>query len=210
MIDPIFSDGFESGDLSAWSSSVIDGGDLSVGASAALTGTNGLQAVLDDNNPIYVVNDTPNAELRYRARFYFDPNSIAMADRDAFYLLYGYSGASTATLRVEFRNFKGTYQLRAALRNDGNGWTSTGWTGVSDASHVIELDWRAATGLDLLDGSLALWIDGTQVANLTGIDNDTRRIDQIQFGAVSEIDNATRGTLYFDAFESRRQSYIGP
>jgi hypothetical protein len=45
---------------------------------------------------------------------------------------------------------------------------------------------------------------------LTAIDNDTRRIDSIQFGAVSEIDAGTRGTIYFDAFESRRQSYIGP
>jgi len=210
VVDPIFSDGFESGNLSAWSSSVINGGDLSVSSSAALTGSNGLQAVINDNNAIYVANDTPNAEPRYRARFYFDPNSIVMADRDAFYLLYGYSGTSTAILRVELRMFKGSYQLRAALRNDGNGWTSSGWTNASDAPQVIELDWRAATGLDLLDGSLALWLDGTQVANITAIDNDTRRIDQIQFGAVSEIDTGTRGTLYFDAFESRRQSYIGP
>jgi hypothetical protein len=29
-------------------------------------------------------------------------------------------------------------------------------------------------------------------------------------GAVAGIDAGTRGTYYFDAFESRRQNYIGP
>jgi hypothetical protein len=175
-----------------------------------LNGNNGLQAVINDNNAIYVVDNTPNAEPRYRARFYLDPNSIVMTDRDAFYFLYGYSGTSTGMLRVEFRIFKGTYQLRAALRNDGNSWASSSWADITDAPHSIEFDWQAATVAGANNGSLTIWIDGIQNASLTGIDNDTRRIDQIQFGAVSGIDAGTRGTLYFDAFESRRQSYIGP
>jgi hypothetical protein len=45
---------------------------------------------------------------------------------------------------------------------------------------------------------------------LSGIANDIRRIDSIQMGAVAEIDAGTRGTYYFDAFESRRATYIGP
>jgi hypothetical protein len=28
-------------------------------------------------------------------------------------------------------------------------------------------------------------------------------------GAISGLDSGTRGTYYFDAFESRRQTYIG-
>ena len=35
-----------------------------------------MQAVIDDTNTIYLTSDHPNAEPRYRARFYFDPNSI--------------------------------------------------------------------------------------------------------------------------------------
>ena len=46
-------------------------------------------------------------------------------------------------------------------------------------------------------------------ANLTGIDNDTRRIDRLRLGATADLDNGTSGTYYFDAFESRRTSYIG-
>ena len=210
IIDPIFSDGFETSDFSAWSSSVTDSGDLSVGSASALLGNYGLQVVIDDNNPIYLTDDTPGAEPRYRARFYFDPNSIAMADKDAFVLFYGYGNNAVMVLRLEFRVFKGNYQLRAALRNDGNGWTSSSWTNVGDMPHFVELDWNAATGIGANNGSLTLWIDGVQSAFLSAIDNDTRRIDSIQIGAVADLDASTRGTYYVDAFESRRLSYIGP
>lgn len=169
-----------------------------------------MQALIDDNNSIYITDDSPNSETRYRARFYFDPNSISMANNDAHYLFYGYSGGSAIVTRVEFRYNKGNYQLRAALRNDSSGWTNSSWFTLSDVSHFIEIDWRASTGSGANNGGLTLWIDGTQRANLTGVDNDTRRIDRVQLGAVSGIDNGTRGTYFFDQFESRRQTYIGP
>ena len=210
VVDPIFSDGFESGSFSAWSSAVTDGSDLSVSPAAALNGSSGLQVVINDNNSIYVTDNTPNLEPRYRTRFYFDPNSIGMADRDSHYLLYGDTDTATPVLRVEFRYSKGNYQLRAAARNDSNGWTNSAWTNIGDAPHSLELDWRAASIAGASDGSLAFWIDGVQVANLSGIANGTRRIDIVQIGAVAEIDAGTRGTYYFDAFESRRASYIGP
>jgi hypothetical protein len=165
--------------------------------------------VINDNNSIYMTDNTPNAEPRYRTRFYFDLNSIVMADRDAHYLLYGFTGA-TPVLRLELRSSKGNYQLRAAARNDSNGWANGPWTNIGDAPHLIELDWRAASIAGASDGGLTFWIDGVQVANLSSIANGTRRIDSVQIGAVAEIDAGTRGTYYFDAFESRRVSYIGP
>jgi hypothetical protein len=78
------------------------------------------------------------------------------------------------------------------------------------APHSIELDWRAATGAGANNGGLTLWIDGSQKADITGIDNDTRRIDRVQWGATTGLDTGTRGAYYFDVFESRRQTYIGP
>jgi hypothetical protein len=206
----IFADGFESGDLFAWTSSTTDLGDLGVSGAATLVGSKGLQALIDDNTAIYVTDDTPTAEPRYRARFYFDPNSIPMASGDTHDIFYGYSGTSTDVLRVRFRFRNGNYQLRAALRNDRSTWTNTGWYTISDAPRAIELDWQAATAAGANNGGLTLWIGGVQQANLTGVDNDTRRIDRVGLGAVTGIDTGTRGTYYFDAFESRRQTYIGP
>ncbi|HSL29655.1 MAG TPA: hypothetical protein VK900_10680, partial [Anaerolineales bacterium] len=60
------------------------------------------------------------------------------------------------------------------------------------------------------NGGLTIWIDESPRSSLTTIDNDTRRIDRVRLGAVAGIDDGTRGTYYFDAFESRRATYIGP
>ena len=208
--DLIFADSFESGNLSAWSSSTTDGGDLGVSSTSALVGTRGLQAVIDDNNPVYMTDDRPNAEPRYRARFYFDPNSISMTNGDMFFIFNGLESTSTAVTRVDFRRESGIYQLRARILDDASNWIDSNWFTISDASHFIELDWQAATSAGANNGSLTFWIDGVQQANLSGVNNDSWRIDRVRLGAVSGVDSGTRGTYYLDAFESRRQSYIGP
>jgi hypothetical protein len=181
-----------------------------VSATAALIGSQGMQAVIDDIANIYVTDDSPTAEPRYRARFYFDPNSITMASGNAHFIFNGFMGTSTAVLRMEFRYFSGAYQVRGKLIDDGSTWMNSNWFTISDAPHFIEVDWRAATGVGANNGGLTLWIDGGQQADLTGIDNDTRRIDRARLGAITGIDTGTSGTYYFDAFESRRQTFIGP
>jgi hypothetical protein len=90
IADVIFANGFESGNLTGWTSSATDNGNLGVSATAALVGSNGLQALINDNNSLYVADDTPITEARYRARFYYDPNSITMASGNAHYIFYGY------------------------------------------------------------------------------------------------------------------------
>jgi len=208
--DLIFTDGLESGNLSAWTANTNDSGDLSANPSAALIGTYGLQAVIDDTNTIYVTDDAPNAEPRYRARFYFDPNSITMASNDAHFIFKGFASTATDVFQIELRNASGLYQIRAKVLNDGSAFVVTNWFTISDASHFIEMDWRAASGVGANNGGLTLWIDGLQQANLTGIDNDSWRVDRARLGALAGMDVGTSGTYYFDAFESRRQSYIGP
>lgn len=209
--DVIFADGFEGGDLAAWTSSVIDGGDLSVSPGAALVDSQGLQAVIDDNTSVVVIDDSPAAETRYRTRFYFDPNSIPMAIGNAHLLFQGFSDGGTAQiLQLELRYQSTGYEIRALLLNDAKVWISTSWFPLSDAPHALELDWRAATAVGANNGGLTFWIDGVQQADLTGVDNDTRRLNQVRLGAASGIDTETRGTYFFDAFESRRSSYIGP
>lgn len=207
--DLIFADGFETGSLVNWSSKVVDGGDLSVSPTAALVGSSGMQALLDDITSIYVTDEWPDAEVSYRARFYFDPNSITMANNNSHYIFYGYhvtSGSSPGVLRIEFRFSSGSYQLRAATLNDSGSWINTAWFSITDAPHSVELYWRAAAN----NGGLTLWIDGVQTADVIGIDNDTRTVGRIKLGAVSGVDSGTQGTYYFDAFEGRRLTYIGP
>lgn len=87
---------------------------------------------------------------------------------------------------------------------------NTAWFTLGDQPHSIELDWQAASAAGANNGQATLWVDGVQVGSVTGVDNDTRRMEQASLGPVSGIDTGTQGTMYFDAFESRRQTPIGP
>jgi hypothetical protein len=200
----IFKDNFESHNLSAWSSKRGDGGDLRVTRPAAWTGSFGLQAIIDDRNPIFAIDKSPAGESFYRARFYFDPNSIKMASGNNHFIFMGYKGNSMPVLRVQFRFWKGKYQLRVALRDDHSTWKNSKWVTIKDAYQLIRLTWQASAGPGKNNGRLRLWVNGALKANLNKVDNDTRRIDTVRLGAISGIDNSTRGRYYFDAFGSWR------
>jgi hypothetical protein len=205
--DGIFADGFESGSLSAWSASRIDGGDLSASAAAALAGNNGLQVTVDDTIAIYVTDELPNAEMHYRARFYLHPNSISTDGQD-FYIFTGYDTSSV--FQVQLRFSTGNYQIRLRQQNDSNATTSTAWININNALNVIEIEWWAASAAGANNGGINLWIDGNLSGSLSGLDNDIRRIEYVRLGAVSGLNAGTLGTYYLDSFESRRQTYIGP
>jgi len=207
--DLIFSDGFESSNLSAWSASSTNGGNLLTSTSSALVGSYGVEARIVSNTAMYLTDTTPGAEGQYRARFYFDPNSITMSNNNAHYILIGYYGASTQTVRIEFRYSSSSYQIRAHVRTDSGTYQTTSWFTISNAPHYIEFNWLASTAYGANNGDLSLWIDGVSRQSLTGVDNDTQRIDMARLGPISGIDSGTRGTYYFDEFQSNRVNYIG-
>jgi hypothetical protein len=208
--DLIFADNFEAGNALSWTGSSTDNGDLVVNAASALVGTNGLQSVVNDANSLYVADDRPSTEPRLRARFHFDPNSITMGSGEAFNIFNGFTGTNIAVMRVEFGRSSGPYVIRGSVLNDGGTWVSTSWSTLSDAPHSIEIDWQAATSGGANNGGITLWVDGTQQTPLSGVDNDTRRVDRVRLGAVTGVDAGTSGTFFLDAYESRRLTYIGP
>ena len=208
--DLIFSDSFESGDFTAWSASKTGSGDLSVSAAAAMQGAQGMQALINDTGTMYVTDEIPNAEPHYRARFYFDPNSISMASGDAHSIFNAYMGSWKSVGRVELQSFGGVYRLRERVLNDDGSWTNTPWFEISDGPHPVEVDWRAASTAGANNGGISLWIDGVEQADLFSVDNDSQRVDRVRLGAVTGLDSGTSGTYYFDDFVSDRLNHIGP
>ncbi|MCC6456680.1 MAG: hypothetical protein IT328_17125 [Caldilineaceae bacterium] len=205
--DLIFANGFDTGNLAAWTASVTDGNDLSAIPAARLFGSHGLGATVDDNNAIYVTDDTPAAEKRYRARFYFDPNSIRMSEGDTHFIFQGYS-QNSAAFGVEFHYLEGKYRLRSAARSDNGTWRYGAWYVISDEARHVEIDWKAAS-VGGNNGYLTLWIENGKRDSIANLQNGTYQVDQVRLGAVADIDTGTRGQYYFDAFESRKETYIG-
>jgi hypothetical protein len=212
--DLIFADGFESGDVAAWSSAEAGGGDLSASPASAMAGTaTGLEAVVNDTGGLYVRDDSPGGEGRYRARFYFDPNGFDPGEaqghrRTRIFIAFDDSPVKRH-IAVVLRRLSGQYALQARVRVDDNSQVDTGFFDVTDAPHFVELDWRQATDAVSNDGSFEMSIDGVSVSALAGLSNSLRSVDLARLGPQS-LKGGAAGTLYLDEFESRRLRTIGP
>jgi len=192
----LFADGFESGDLTAWSSNENDGGDLSAAEAAALHGTYGLSALIDDTTVIYVEDATPDSPTRYRCRFYFDPNTVDLNDWHSVTILrIGW----TAT--VDLIHGEGTdFLIKAGLENDAAEFSYTSEYAITDEPHCIEVDWKQSSGAD--DGYISLWIDGVLKETKGSIDNDTKSLTFARLGVPGGLEAGDNGTMYFDDFAS--------
>jgi len=210
--DLIFQDGFESGAVSAWSSSFTDGTDLSVSGAAAMAATGfGLAATVNDLNGIYVQDDTPSSEGRYRARFYFDPAGFDPGEANAHFrtrIFIAFDGATQRVITLVLKRQGGAYSVEGRVRlNDGTR-ADTGFFPIADGPHFFEFDWRRSSAPVANNGAFTLWIDDTPMSTLTGLDNDLSPVELVRMGAFS-IKTGAAGTMFFDQFESRRQAFIG-
>jgi hypothetical protein len=212
--DLIFQDDFESGALALWSAANADGFDLDASGPAALAGTDvGLQAFVDDTSALFVQDDTPNAENRYRARFYLDPNGFdpgESVNKRRVRVFIAFNGSSQRLVTLVLRRLTGAYSLMARVRHDDGSRSDTPFFSVTDAPHVVEFDWRRATAPGANNGSLALYLDDVPVATLTGLDNDASPVEFARLGVMTVKTAAASGTVHLDQFESRRLNYIGP
>jgi hypothetical protein len=224
--DVLFVDAFETRDLSSWSASATDGGDLQVTHEARMGGSPspipssgghgagyGLQATVDDQANLLVQDNTPNAEPRYRARFYLDPNGFdpgeAIGRRRQLVFLALSEAPLKRLVMILLRRIDGQYAIGVQVLRDDDTLAKPSFFPVSDGPHAIEFDWQRATAPGANDGRFDLWVDGTPAIAVTGLDNDQRSVDLVRMGALS-VKAGASGTLFFDEFVSRRLAYIGP
>jgi hypothetical protein len=211
--DLIFRDGVASGDFSAWSSARTDGGDLSVAASAGMAGTAlGIRAIMDDRAPLYVQDDSPENEPRYRARFYFDaagfvPRTPLRASRLPIFGAFG--GPTERLVGILLRVRDGRYAISAQVRQPGRLAARTPFIPITAGPHAVEFDWRRSSDAAAADGAFELWIDGVLVATLDGLRTGATGVNFARLGALN-VKVPASGSLAWDEFESRRESYIGP
>jgi hypothetical protein len=212
--DPIFADGLESGGLAAWSAASTDGGDLSVTPGAALNSSGqGLQAVVDDTNGLFVEDRLPDDENLYRARFFFDTNTFdpgeALNHRRTRLFIAFEESPNRRLVAIVLRRIGGVYALQGRTRLDDDTQYDTGFTTITPGEHWVEFAWRRASGPDANDGAFELRIDGTAVHATASLDNSLSGVDFVRLGALS-VKVGASGTLYFDEFVSRRLRSIGP
>ena len=213
-VDLIFADGFESGSLAAWSRNAVDGGDLRASSAAALASTAmGADGLIDDQTALYVQDDRPGDESRYRARFYVDPSRFDPGEHTAAFRTRVFLAFDEAPQRrlvaIVLRRMSGQYGLMGTTRLDDGTQVDAGFFPITAGPHAVEFDWRRSSAPGVNNGLFQLWIDGVLVASLPNLDNDSSGVDFVRLGALS-IKQGASGNLYWDEFVSRRKTYIGP
>ena len=145
VVDKIFSDGFESGNLGQWSSAVTDGGRLSVSGQAAMGGTFGMQALINSTKSIYVVDTSPAGEATYHARFYFSPNTVSLPRSKPQDLFVGRTSSGAVIFRLQLQYTSGSYQVRGVTLTGSGKTLTTSWYTISNSAHAVEISWQAAS-----------------------------------------------------------------
>jgi Matrixin len=212
--DPIFSDGFESGDLSAWSGSRDVSGQLGTEYGNAVEGERALRIALGAGAASYVVDRSPTAETRYRARFYLDATSYVPPTPTArvhILKVYSKTGSTRVVATLSLRVAAGGPEIQARVRRDDgrNAATSFVPLPLDAGAHAIEIDWRRSSAPGADDGRFEMWVDGASTAVLDRLDNDLYLVEHARLGVMG-ASTAASGTLRLDDFVSRRWSYIGP
>lgn len=203
----------EGGDLSGYDSTVVDGGDLSVSAAAALGGSYGLQCVIDDTTAIYgqkSLGTWPGSAVSMRLRFYIHPNGLTMANGDQFFVC---NPSGTFPFTIYLRYSAGNYQAHFEYYADGGGFVDSHNTNITNAKHYIELLVRRAASAVSGDGSVQCWVDRSLEDTQSGIDNYDffNGMGALRLGAPGSIDAGTSGIFYLDEFVVRNDdTEIGP
>jgi len=211
---PIFASDFSGGDgISRWSSASTDGGNLWLDGPSPINATQSLRADVNDQNPLFVQDGTPLDENQYRMRFRldtgdFDPGTIAGHFRARIFI-----GFQEAPLRrlfaVVLKYQNGQYSLIGrSRRDDGSQADIPAPVPIVAGTHEVEIQWVTASGPAAGDGFFGLWVDGTLLGEVDGLQSYASALDFVRLGAMN-LKAGAAGTLWFDDFDSQRTQSIG-
>ncbi|MEE8525643.1 MAG: SdrD B-like domain-containing protein, partial [Thermoanaerobaculia bacterium] len=187
---PIFEDGFESGDTSAWS--------LTVGAAAPI------QVVLGDPEREYTVLErVPGNHRELAARMQLDLSSLVIGEAERHPIVVAASRRGKASFELEMKRLGGFFWLRLRVAQDDGSWLVSDWSRLNGPEPRLELRWWTSKSAGGTDGGASLWIDDSLAVEVLGADNYSRRSAWLRFVSTDAVGPKTRGSYAFDKIEWR-------
>ena len=196
-------DGFDNGALDpAWVP--YNAANLSVQAGAVLAGKLGLDIHLADlaGGSGGQLQLPVAGRSRHGLRFRFDPNTPEFQTGATLNLTLGFQAPSAPRpfLALLKRNAAGSLVVQFQSRNDAGVIKSTA-VAITDAPHVLEIDWRRSETTYVPTGYLRAWIDGVLVAEHLNLDNDELYLSEIRIGALGTA-GMVKGRVFVDQIEA--------
>lgn len=203
----LFDIGAETGDLTEFSATTTDGGDLSVTEAAALAGSSyGLAYLVDDTTSLDAQIEFTHTTDYFRLRLYLDPNSLTMANTDDLLFLAVLNTNPTSKIKANLKYTTAAgYAVYIAFNDDAEADTTTSDYVITDAAHSIEINAQKASSAVASDATCAVYIDGALKETISSIDLFDEWFDKgdgacnARFRA-HQLDVGTSGTFYMDEF----------
>lgn len=218
---------FEDGQASDWETEGSAGSVIKTSAPGSwawaidvdsLVDANGIDdTVLIDSSP---GDQAPNGQIMAgrdtatTALLRVDFKHLNLGEGDSIRLLRG-SGSVNLNgglhLSLVMHRLNGLYRVRVTVREDdaenGQGVTfkTTPWYVLGGASlHDFAVQWRASSADGADDGEVRLWVDGQFAGENLNVDNDSKVMETLAFGAHRSIlsNSGSLGTIYFDDLAS--------
>jgi len=188
----IFSDGFESGDLSAWSGNTTSGGgSIDASSTYAKNGTYSAKAteINDAGDKAWAYTAVTGATAYYGCGWVYLDSLTGQTYHSAGIGLGGESGQNLMFTVTNGSNWGIRYYADSSWQNS---WSSI--TVSADTWYWVVVYFYTHS----LDGELKLWIDDVSAVNVTEVDNnDNGDVHQLQVGAFY-ADYGSQPDVYID------------
>lgn len=193
----LFADDFTGG-LNRWTHQAAVGGSLAVSAEAGIVSGLGLSVeVLPAATYVFVQDGATEAGTDLSVSFWLNETQLELAEGSVHSLMKSGQAFGLLLTRAE-----GKTQITLAARADDGDWHHSPWAPLPSGDRHLRTDWLAASGPGSSDGLARLWVDGLLIAELAGLDNDTREAGVLNLGALFPIAPDTQGRLFFDDYRS--------
>lgn len=156
----------------------------------------------------FVRDDTPSSEPHYAARFSLNSDNLTLGADERVTLLEAEDRLGAVWLSLDLRHDSATNAYRLLVSTpDGGGTASTTEFDVQAGWQSVEVEWRASRP-GRADGRVWVSHNGNPTGQLTGLANESGRVDSIRWGILG-APGTTGGYLDLDQFVSRRAGMIG-
>ncbi len=195
----IFTDGFESGDVSRWETA---GGNCTVSSSAARTGQWGLEASVSDGE-LYCYNNTLDEifDAESSFSFDFDPNGVSIP------AIGNWPPGKSIQIATLFSSAPRKVMAALYVRESGAGsylghlaWEEADGMHYNYAAQEFALpdSWSRITMALHLDSWIKVWVDGAPASEITGIDHAGADVQTAAIGKIWATTNGPSGAVRFD------------
>lgn len=210
----IFSDGFESGDTTAWAMTADGTISLTVNGSAAIDDRYGLEIGIHGpgDTETYVMDSSPKSEKNFNVHFRIDPNNCNIASGQSIRVLRSRNSSNQKIFEISITGtgVSGQFSMIGHVSDDTGSTHSTPPVLISGVSSV-HTQWQASAPEGTNNGYFKLKKDDSFDHSILNLDNDSHGIDNVMAGAIDPDLTTASGSFYLDSFDfwrSIRSSHL--